>query len=126
MKQPDQETIHDWIDLYRERIARKKNLLSTGWYKQKNISIHGVYGSMALYFASLGRALFLNNNETRNVREEFSNASQHILYDFRIAYDPEYPDYLGGMEKSKDQAHPDYGQVDWSSVTEIIAIDGFN
>ena len=140
MNKPEQQQIDYLIEVAKERIQRKHQLYSENFYKKKNITIQTHYCGLAGWHASLARSKFLNGDPIEEVRAEFSNASRCILKSFTIAYDEEDPDYVGdkwpaknphytGLEGSVVEAKwlkPKHGQVDFSEVSETIAIRGIN
>ncbi|BBA37464.1 uncharacterized protein sS8_5547 [Methylocaldum marinum] len=110
---PEQQQIDHWLKVARDGLTQTEEDFKSGFYEAENISIESVHTGTAMLYASLARAKFLNGDPIAEVRAEFANAARHILKSFRMAYDETDPDYQG--EKA-----------DWTEVSELMAIDGFN
>ena len=126
MRKPDQESIHDWIKLSLELIQERVEDINNGWYEAEDLPVHGSYHSSGMNYALLGRAYTLNNEDLNTIRQAFSTAGKQILYSLEMAYNLDFPDYIGDKPKRDDQIDAGYGQVDWPAVDETSTIDGLN
>lgn len=110
---PEQEQIDHWLQNAHYQIDRKWMLRRSGHYEKNNIPVQGMYTSLGMLYASLGRARFLNGDPVDEVRAEFAEAARQVLKSFRMAYDPSDENYLGD-------------QADLIEVGETTFIDGAN
>lgn len=113
MNEPDQEQIEYWLEVAKEGIDEKLDSLNSGFYEKENIPIQSHYLGLAMEYASLARARFLNRDPIDEVREQLANAAKNMMKSFIMAYDKTDPDYQGGS-------------TDWSCVSETRAIAGMN
>jgi len=137
---PDQESIDSWLEVAKKSITRKWELFNNGFYEENELPQQGLYNTLSGLHADLGRALFLNKSYIEEVRHVFTEATDHMLKNFKMAYDKTDPDYLGdkwppknpnytGHKDSEIEAkwlNPEYGQVSWANVSETDAIEGMN
>ncbi len=140
MNQPEQQQIDHWIKVALDGLAQTEEDFKSGFYEKEGISIQSVHAGTALYHATLARAKFLNGDPIDEVREEFARAARYVLKSFTMAYDESDPDYVGDRWPARNPHYtghknspvaakflsPEYGQVDWSSVSETTFIRGMN
>jgi len=140
MNMPDQESIDSWLEIAEKQIARKWMLFNNGFYKENDLPHQGLYSSISGLYAGQGRSLFLNQSPLNEIHKAFSKAAEHMLKNFKIAYDETDPDYVGDKLPSKNPNYtghkdsvieakwldPIYGQVSWSNVSEAYFIEGMN
>jgi len=107
MNTPDQESIDSWLEIAEKWIKHWKDEIN------KNESDQGTFTSISSDFADLARAMFLNQSSIDDVQQQFSNAADHMLKNFKMAYDETDPDYQGK-------------NIDWSEVSETDAMEGMN
>jgi hypothetical protein len=113
MNQPEQEQIDHWLNNARYQIERVWRLNREGFHEKHGVSLQTVHTSVALDYASLARAKFLNGDPLEEVRAEFATAARHVMKSFTMAYDESDPDYQGEA-------------AELSAVSETTAIRGFN
>jgi hypothetical protein len=113
MNVPDKEQIEHWLKVSREQLAKKQQMLDEGHYEKSGLPKQGMYTTVALSHATIGRALFLNGDPVDVARGAFAKAARCILKSFTMAYDP------------TDDEYQDW-RVDWSEVVETYFIDGMN
>jgi len=140
VKAPDQDSINHWITIAKEDIQESQLLFKNGFYKENNLPHQHLYSGLSGDYGNLGRALFLNHSPIEEVRKSFSEATEHMLKNFKMVYDKTDPDYVGdkwppknphytGHKNSPVEAKwlsPVYGQVCWADVSETYFIEGMN
>ena len=124
MKPLDKEDIEDGIKHFKHDIARRHRLHKEGFYEKEDLPIQSVYIGASMDYASLARYQFLRGDPIDEVRKTFSTAANCVLKSFTMAYDPDDPDYVG--DKPEAEESPGSYFVDWSEVSETMAIDGLN
>ena len=105
MTLPTQEEIESWIEISRGLIDDKLQQIKEGPIKQSR------YTTIALSYASLGRAKALRGDPPEQWREGYREAARAVLMSFRMAYDDTLAEYLGD-------------NTDYSEVSEVDAVDG--
>jgi hypothetical protein len=110
---PAKDEIAHWLKVDQYQIERTKRLRREGFYEKEKIPIQSYHSGLASWHADLGRSRFLNDEAIQNIRKEFSQAADYMIKVFRMAYDPDEPEYAGDG-------------VEWSHVVETTAIDGMN
>ena len=110
---PDEGQLEHWLKTAFYLIDLKKHLRADGYYEKKKLPLQGYYSTLASGHANLGRTRFLNGDPVPQARAEFIQAADYMIKVFRMAYDPDEPEFAG--EKTN-----------WARVSETCAIDGMN
>lgn len=77
-----------------ENIDRAKSLKGVGYYEKKGIEAETVYCGNAWEYAGLGLAYALHSDRDL-AKEAFQTAAEYKIKPLLMAYDPNYPDFLG-------------------------------
>jgi hypothetical protein len=112
---PDKDQLEHWLKTSQELIELKENLKKEEYYKKKNIPLQGHYSTLASLHADFGRTRILNGEPIDIVRKEFSRSADYMIKVFRMAYDPEEPEFVEEKEN-----------IAWHEIEETSAIDGMN
>ena len=113
---PDRGEVDWWIQFSLESIAKRQKKIDAGERDQ------AFYTTMYLSYMTLGRARYLHGiwfqslstrAAVKEARTAFQKAAECMETNFRMAYDPAVPEYMGD-------------QAEWWCVSETIAISGFN
>ncbi len=91
------------IIFFQELIERAKNLKEAGYYEEKGIEAETVYCGNAMEYAGLGIAYALHGDWDL-AKEAFQTAAEYQLKPLQMAYDPDYPDFLGDAIAEGGQA----------------------
>jgi hypothetical protein len=112
---PDEGQLEHWLKTTRYEIENAEQLRHEGFYEKKRISIQAHYADIADEYADLGRSRCLNGEPIDIVRKEFSRSADYMIKVFRMAYDPEEPEFVEEKEN-----------IAWHEIEETSAIDGMN
>ncbi len=92
--QMTQAEIEQGIKSNQELIERAKGLKEAGFYEQNEIKAESVYCGNAMEYAGLGMAYALHADWDL-AKKAFQTAAEYQLKPLQMAYDPDYPDFLG-------------------------------
>ncbi|RBP78504.1 immunity protein 49 of polymorphic toxin system [Shewanella putrefaciens] len=101
--QMTQAEIEEDIKFNQEIIERAKSLKEAGFYEQNEIEAETVYAGWAMKYAGLGMAYALHADWAL-AKEAFQTAAEYQLKPLQMAYDPDYPDFLGDAIAEGGQA----------------------
>ncbi len=113
---PDRGEVDWWIEHSLKQIEKEQRNVEAGERDQ------AIYAAMYLSYMTLGRARYLHGlwfqslstrEAVKEARAAFQQAAECTEMNFRMAYDPTLPEYMGD-------------QAEWWCVSETIAISGFN
>lgn len=91
------------ITFFQEIIERAKSLKEAGFYEKEGIEAETVYAGWAMKYAGLGIAYALHGDWDL-AKEAFQTAAEYQLKPLQMAYNPDYPDFLGDAIAEGGQA----------------------
>ncbi|MCU8075374.1 hypothetical protein L5L77_14240, partial [Shewanella sp. SM29] len=96
--------IEQGIKSNQELIERAKGLKEAGFYEQNEIEAETVYAGWSMKYAGLGMAYALHGDWDL-AKEAFQTAAEYKIKPLLMAYDPNYPDFLGDNIAEGGQSH---------------------
>ncbi|MCU8076939.1 hypothetical protein, partial [Shewanella sp. SM29] len=82
------------IIFFQDIIEERRNAEASGYYRINDIEAESVYCAYAWEYAGLGIAYALHSDWDL-AEEAFQTAAEYQLKPLQMAYDPDYPDFLG-------------------------------
>jgi hypothetical protein len=110
---PDEGQLEHWLKTAQYEIKNAEQLRREGFYERKKIPMQSHYSGLASDHADFGRSRCLNNEPIEIIRREFSQAADYMIRVFRMAYDPDDPEFAGE-------------NTAWHRIGETSAIKGMN